>query len=136
MKKRLSIVVLLIFTVVCFGALNLAVYAAENDEAVILSQVKTFCEKWNKKDASLMDVWKDDAKIMYGLDKTVADKAGYMKVLGSRMEALKANPTNPVKVKVNGDTALARVDIYDTGNPITIKMVKENGKWMWTGWSF
>jgi hypothetical protein len=136
MKKRLSIIAFLVFTVASFGALNLAVYAADDDEAIILAQVKTFCEKWNKKDASLMEVWKDDAKIMYGLDKIVTDKAGYTKVLGPRMEALKANPTNPVKVKVKGDTAVARVDIYDTGNPITIKMVKENGKWMWTGWSF
>jgi hypothetical protein len=136
MKKRLSIIALLVFTVACFGSLNLAVYA-EDDEAILKAQVKEFCEKWNKQDASLMSVWKDDAKIMYGLDKTVADKAGYMKVLDSRMKALKANPDNPVKVKIkDANNALVRVDIYDTGNPITIKAVKENGKWMWAEWSF
>jgi hypothetical protein len=136
MKKRLSIIAFLVFTVACFGSLNLAVYA-EDDEAILKAQVKEFCEKWNKQDASLMSVWKDDAKIMYGLDKTVADKAGYMKVLDSRMKALKANPDNPVKVKIkDANNALVRVDIYDTGNPITVKAVKENGKWMWTGWSF
>jgi hypothetical protein len=136
MKKRLSIIAFLVFTVACFGSLNLAVYA-EDDEAILKAQVKEFCEKWNKQDASLMSVWKDDAKIMYGLDKTVADKAGYTKVLDSRMKALKANPDNPVKVKIkDANNALVRVDIYDTGNPITIKAVKENGKWMWAEWSF
>jgi hypothetical protein len=136
MKKRLSIIALLVFTVAYFGSLNLIVYA-EDDEAILKAQVKELCEKWNKQDASLMDVWKADAKIMYGLDKTVTDKAGYMKVLDSRMKALKANPNNPVKVKIkDANNALVRVDIYDTGNPITIKAVKENGKWMWTEWSF
>lgn len=135
MQKKSLKIALMVFTVVfLLGIVNLAVYAADDDEAVIKAQVKEFCEKWNKKDKSLMDVWRDDAKIMYSADKTVTDKAGYMKVLDQRLRLLSTYPENDCQVTLDGNKAKARIDIYNTANTITIIMVKENGKWMWTEW--
>jgi hypothetical protein len=136
MKKiGLRVVLMALTAVLLLGYSNVAVWAADDDEAAIKAQVKEFCEKWNNRDKSLMDVWRDDAKIMYGEDKTVTDKAGYLNVLDKRLRLLSAHPENECKVTMlEPNKARARIDVYNTANPISIILIKENGKWMWAEW--
>lgn len=110
-----------------------------SDEEAIVALLKKNQETWNNGDAnSWMTLWHENAKIMYGRERTIATKNEYQKIIKDRMAAQPSIKFGDPKITVSGNEAVAKtlMQLGSRSSPMTFTLLKQNERWLFTSWKY
>ena len=138
-KMSLQLLLSLIMINIAFAGSLKDYQPQSSDEEAIVSLLKKNEETWNSGDATgWMALWHEDAKIMYGRERSIATKKEYQKIIQQRMDA---NPSikfgNP-KITISGNEAIVKASMLlgSRSSPMTFNLIKQKDQWLFTNWKY
>jgi len=139
-KIRIVMAVLLLGVLLTGCAGKLADYQPENaDQQAIKELLAEWQSTWNQGDVQgNLDLYDEEASIMYGSERKIAKKDEYRDILPKRMEAHPKMKLTEPEIEVQGDTATASfgTDAIPFHNELRFSLVKKEGRWLISSWKY
>ncbi|MGD2188142.1 MAG: nuclear transport factor 2 family protein [Desulfobacterales bacterium] len=109
------------------------------DEEAVAAVVQEAQETWNNGNIKgWMALWHEDAKIMYGRERSIATKAEYEKIISERMAAHPTYKFSKPKITLSGDEATVKTSMMMRGRSsfITFNLIKQGSQWLLLSWKY